>query len=285
MQWLTAFEAVARLGSVTAAAQELSLTQGAVSRQIQKLEDVTGAGLFLRERKRLHLTAQGAAYAAAVRSGLSQISNATVALHAGAGGGVLNLAILPAFGAHWLAPRLPAFLKANPGITVNLATRPEPFDFAREDLHGAIHFGRQPWPGTGGVKLWDEEVLAVAAPSLTGGAPLTAERLAALPRLQLQSRPSAWADWFAASGMAGIGGPAMVADQFATLIQAACSGLGAALLPRYLIGDELGSGRLKAAPAPQPVISGAYFLVWPQGQGGHAALSALRSWLTGPGGG
>lgn len=279
VQWLTAFETVARLGSVTAAAQELNLTQGAVSRQIQKLEDATGAALFLREKKRLSLTGQGVAYAEEIRAGLAQIVNATVALQAGSGGGVMNLAILPAFGAHWLAPRLPSFLKAHPGITINLATRPEPFDFKRENLDAAIHFGQAPWPGTEGVSLWDEEILAVAAPGLAGAAALTAERLAQMPRLQLQSRPEAWAQWFAAAGAPEGGGPGMVVDQFATLVQAACSGLGAALLPRYLIADELAAGALLAAEAPRPVISGTYFLLWPEGRGGHPALLALRDWL------
>lgn len=280
LQWLAAFEAVARHGSVTAAAQELSLTQGAVSRQIQKLEEAAGTPLFHREKKRLHLTAQGETYAQAVRGGLARISNATMALHTGAGGGVLNLAILPAFGAHWLAPRLPAFLQENPGITVNLSTRPEPFDFAAEDQHGAIHFGQQPWPGSDGVKLWEEEVLAVAAPALVPDGPLTPVDVSRLPRLQLQSRPQGWPAWFAACGVPDPGGASMMADQFATLIQAACSGLGAALLPRYLIAEQLSSGALLAAQVPQPVISGAYFLVWPQGQGSHAALAALRRWLT-----
>lgn len=279
VQWLSAFEAVSRLGSVTSAAQELSLTQGAVSRQIQKLEEAAGCALFLREKKRLSLTPQGASYAAEIRSGLSQIANATLALQSGPGGGVLNLAILPAFGAHWLAPRLPEFLKAHPGVTVNLSTRPDPFDFAREDLHGAIHFGQAPWPGTQGVKLWDEDILAVAAPTLTGGRQLAPSDLAALPRLQLQSRPSAWPDWFASCGLEAQGGPAMVVDQFAALVQAALSGLGAALVPRYLVGEELASGRLTEIAAPEPVSIGAYFLVWPEGRAGPPALDALRDWL------
>jgi DNA-binding transcriptional LysR family regulator len=280
VQWLTAFEAVARLGSVTAAAQELNLTQGAVSRQVQKLEEQLQAELFRRERKRLYLTPQGEAFAEAVRGGLSQISNAAVALHAGSGGGVLNLAILPAFGAHWLAPRLPAFLKANPGVTVNLATRPDPFDFAREDLHGAIHFGRGPWPGTDGVKLWDEDILAVVAPSLAGREGLRPKDIGGLPRLQLQSRPDAWEEWFKACGTEVQGGPAMVVDQFATLVQAALSGLGAALVPRYLITEELAAGRLLAVSCPAVSI-GAYYLVWPEGSAGPPALQALGRWLAG----
>lgn len=120
---LSAFEAAARTGSVTAAARELSLTQSAVSRQIKALEEQLKVELFVRERQTIHLTAAGEAYACEVREALLKISTASLNLRANLGGGTLNLAILPTFGTRWLAPRLPTFLASNPGITINLATR------------------------------------------------------------------------------------------------------------------------------------------------------------------
>lgn len=131
---LIAFEAAARLQSISAAGRELDLTQSAVSRQIRALEDMLGADLFLRERQTIRLTEAGKAYAVAVREALSRIGNATLNFRANPSGGTLNLAILPTFGSRWLAPRLPQFLAENPGITVNLSTRMAPFDFRLETL-------------------------------------------------------------------------------------------------------------------------------------------------------
>ena len=276
MSWLSAFEAVARLGSVTDAARELDLTQGAVSRQVQKLEDAVQAPLFQRDRKRMVLTPQGAAYADRVRKAVGEIAAATIALQANPEGGALNLAILPAFGAHWLAPRLPDFLRAHPGITLNLGTRTEPFDFSQEEFHGAIHFGADDWPNTGALKLWDEQVIPVAAPDL---AAQDVGAIAALPRLQLQSRPWAWDSWFAIHGMDSAGAPAMVLDQFATMARAAQSGLGVALMPDYLVEKDIAEGRLALIPGAKPVSVGAYYLVWPAAGADYPALTALRDWL------
>ncbi|WP_424944141.1 LysR substrate-binding domain-containing protein [Aliiroseovarius crassostreae] len=269
---LTAFEAVARLGAVTEAARELDLTQSAVSRQVQKLEALVGTALFERDRKRLTLTDPGRRYADEVRAALAQISNATIALQANPDGGALNLAILPSFGTHWLAPRLPGFMRAHSGITLNLSTRTVPFDFAGEGFHGAIHFGRDDWAGAQAVKLWDETMLAVAAPAL-----LDSDE--DLPRLQLETRPDAWAQWAAAQGRADRGKPAMVVDQFATMLRAAQAGLGVALMPDYLVESALSQGSLVALPDSRPVSTGAYYLVWPEGAGAYPALAAFRDWL------
>lgn len=274
MSTLAAFEAVARLGSVTEAAAELSLTQSAVSRQIQRLEEQVETELFERQRKRLVLTAHGARYAEEIRAALNRINTATNALKANPDGGVLNLAILPTFGTHWLAPKLPAFFAACPGITLNMSTRLEPFDFAYESFHAAIHYGRKPWPGTESVQLLGEEMVAVAAPELaTSGNPES------LARLALQTRPYAWPEWAAANGWPNPGRPAMVFDQFATMLRAAQSGLGVALMPDYLVDVEIARGTLVELPGVSRVSMGSYLLVWPKEHRGAPALVAFRQWL------
>lgn len=278
MSCLTAFEAVARLGTVSDAARELDLTQSAVSRQVQKLEVLLGHALFRRDRKRLVLTGPGARYAEEVRHALAQITNATIALKANPDGGALNLAILPSFGTHWLAPRLPEFMRAHPGITLNLSTRTVPFDFAGEGFHGAIHFGRDDWEGAGSVKLWDEQAVAVVAPALLAG-----ETAEALPRLALETRPEAWRTWDRVQGI-DVGRnpsakPAMVVDQFATMLRAAQAGLGVALMPDYLVESALAEGSLRPLPNAQPVSTGTYFLVWPENSAQDPALVAFRGWL------
>ena len=142
---LSAFEAAARTGSITAAAKELSLTQGAVSRQVKALEEQLEVELFHRERQTIRLTVGGDAYAREIRDALRKISNASLNLRANPFGGTLTLAILPTFGTRWLAPRLPKFITGNPGITINLVTRLSQFDFRLEPVDAAIHFGRPEW--------------------------------------------------------------------------------------------------------------------------------------------
>lgn len=280
LPWLSAFEAVARLGSVTQAAEELDLTQGAVSRQIQKLEDRLGQPLFTRDRQRLVLTPSGAAYARELRGALSTIASATLSLASNPRGGLLNLAILPAFGTYWLAPRLPGFMAAHPGVTVNLATRTHPFDFAREEFHAAIHFGQRDWPGAGFLKLMEEENVAVAAPRLLATHDIARPAdVAALPRLQIESRKGAWRRWFMAHGLGTEDRVAVQFDQFATMIEATKQGLGAALVPRFLVSGDLETGTLIALPQSEAGRFGSYYLVWPEAGADYPPLVALRGWL------
>ena len=280
LRWIAAFEAVARRGSVTDAAAELSLSQGAVSRQLQKLEDQIGLALFIREKRRLILTPAGQTYAAQVRDGMNTIANAAIKLHANPDGGTLDLAILPAFGTQWLAPRLPNFLAANPGVTINLATRTSPFDFARERFHAAIHFGRDNWPGAEALKLMDEEIVAVVAPSLVASACVDGPAdLLRVPLLHLETRPRAWARWFEAHGVSGVGMGGMGFDQFATMAKAAAAGLGAALLPGFLAEGEVARGTLVTLASARVTSIGSYYLVWPTVHRRYPPLNALRKWI------
>ena len=279
LNWLLAAEAVARLGSVSEAAQELSLTQSAVSRQIQNLENQLGITLFERERKRLYLTTLGDAYITEIRGALGAIGNAGVRVTSNPDGGVLELAILPGFGTHWLAPRLPRFLAKHPGITLNLTTRMRSFDFALERFDAAISFGTSGWPGSAHAALMDECVVPVASPEFIAAHQIEGPNdLLRVPLLRLQSRPKAWLRWL---GDYGLEAPkaGMVFDQFATMGQAAAHGLGVALLPDYMADDMLQSGALGVA-AGAPVTSvGSYALIWPEGRGDTAPLVALRHWL------
>jgi LysR family glycine cleavage system transcriptional activator len=144
---LMALEAVDRLGTASEAAKELSLTQGAISRALQSLEEQLGVPLLIRERQRLRLTPAGRDYVAEVRKALHLLASASITLRANPTGGSLNLAILPAFGMHWLAPRLARFAQTHPEVTINLSTRLRPFDFQGSTFDAAVHYGRQDWPG------------------------------------------------------------------------------------------------------------------------------------------
>lgn len=279
---LAAFEAVLRTGSTAAAARELSLSQGAVSRLIQTLEQQLGRPLFERHRQRLVPTDAARVYGRDITRALDLIQRGSMAVVANPGGGALSLAILPAFGARWLVPRLGRFTLAHPGITLNLATRLKPFSFAAESFDAAIHFGAGTWRDASHLKLFDERLTACIAPALLAAHPVdTVDDMAGLPLLQIETRPDAWAFWFAAQGGAGPEGGGMLFDQFAPMIQSAVAGLGVALLPDYLAAPELAEGRLVPVLRPSVEGSGAYWLVWPEDRATHPPLLAFRAWLEG----
>jgi LysR family glycine cleavage system transcriptional activator len=278
---LSAFEAAARTLSFTAAAKELNLTQSAISRQIRALEEQIGVELFVRERQTVRLTSAGEAYARDIRDALRRISTASLNIRANPRGGTLNLAILPTFGTRWLAPRLPDFLARHPGITVNLATRLVEFDFRIDTMDAAIHFGVPNWPGANHMMMTAETVMPMASPDFVASQPRVdqPETLRSLPLLHITSRPDAWERWFAANGVSPEGLTGMLFDQFATIAQAAMSGLGVALLPMFLIEREIERGELVPIIR-QPMRSlEEYHLVWPQDRDRFPPLIAFRTWL------
>lgn len=277
---LSAFEAAARTGSITAAARELDLTQSAVSRQIKALEEQLGVELFLRERQTIRLTVAGDGYAREIREALRRISSASLNLRANPHGGTLNLAILPTFGTRWLAPRLGRFLAANPGITINLVTRLSPFDFRLDAIDAAIHFGQPSWPGGDLDFLMTETTVPACSPSFKVKHHIEVpEDLLKVPLLHLTTRPDAWEQWFKRNEVPFSSVHGMLFDQFATAAQAAISGLGVALLPVFLIRDELARGELVAAVDREMESSERYFLAYPRERAGYPPLAAFRRWI------
>lgn len=275
---LLALEAVDRLGSASAAARELALTQSAVSRQLKALEEQLGVQLVLRTGLRLQLTPAGREYVATARSSLQRLAQASLKLKANPTGGSLNLSILPAFGMHWLAPRLRGFAMLHPEVSVNLSTRLQPFDFATEPFDAAIHFGRRDWSGVAYLAIMREEVVPVCAPSMIP--PGGAAALMDAPLLHLDTRPDAWEQWFRAQGVSPGALRGMLFDQFSTMIQATVHGLGVALLPGYLVERDIRKGRLVVASDGPRVSLGDYYLVWPQNRGESAPLVSFRTWLS-----
>lgn len=279
------FDAAARHLSFTRAAAELSVTQSAISRQIRQLEDYIGQQLFHRSTNRLILTSTGAEYATAVRRVLDQAEAATLQLMAYDGkGALLTLALLPTFGSRWLVPRIGEFMASHPTLQLNIKTYIEPFAFETSDVDIAIHFGSDAWVGAVCHRLMGEVAVPVCAPSLLGGRkPLTdARNIANFPLLQHTTRPLAWLEWCSQVGAPAanaLGGPRF--DHFYMMIQAAIAGLGIALLPRFLVNDELASGRLVVAAQPELKTSSAYWLVYPEKKAQLPAVRQFRDWLLG----
>lgn len=277
---LSAFEAAARTGSVTQAARELSLTQSAVSRQIKVLEGQLGVELFHREKQTIRLTYGGQIYAREVRDALQRISNASLNLRANPAGGALTLAILPTFGTRWLAPRLPRFMARHPEVSLNLLTRMTQFDFRQDGMDAAIHFGTPDWPGARMALLFGETVQPLCSPDVLKAYRFkTARDLRQAPLLHLTSRPDAWERWMRQHGGDDIAIQGMLFDQFATLSQAAMSGLGVALLPGFLFEPEIAAGQLVPALPLDMTPPEAYYLCWPHERDDFGPLCKFRDWL------
>jgi len=282
VEQLLAFEATARHGSITKAADEQHLTQSALSRQILHLEDRLGVALFQRVRQRVVLTAAGRIYAAEVRQSLEALANATHrAMAFDAAASALNLAVLPTFGARWLVPRLPRFMSRHPDATVNFSPRSEPFDFAVDPFDAAIHFGEPFWPGAVCIPLMTEEVVPVCSPEYRDAQAIrTREDLARCCLMHKPTRPMLWAEWFEQAGVDApfaLRGPSF--GQFAMLTQGAAAGVGVALLPRFLVEDEIAAGKLVVLFDIPLRSERAYYIVLPELREASPLLERFTEWL------
>jgi LysR family glycine cleavage system transcriptional activator len=277
---MTAFDAVARTGSFTAAARDINLTQGAISRQVSALENQLGVVLFKRIRKTVQITDAGKIYAQEIHAVLQAIRKASLNAMTDPLIGTLNLAILPTFGTRWLMPRFAAFLEEHPDITVNFVSKLSPFDFQSENLHAAIHYGSPDWPGTDSTFLMSEEAVPVCSPEMLREHPMaTTGELEEIPRLHLLTRPDAWENWFESNDLEPPKDRGMVFEEISIIAQAAVAGLGAALLPKFLIQSELDRGELVVIfDKPLPSDSG-YHLITPVNNSDYAPTTAFRSWM------
>jgi LysR family glycine cleavage system transcriptional activator len=291
LQALACFEAAARHESYTRAAQELALTQSAVSRQITALEAFVGVPLFRRTRHGVALTERGADYASQVAPRLQGLEQDTLDVMSAQGsGGTLHLAAVPTFATRWLIPRLPALAALHPDITVHIETRTRPFMFADTPFDAALYAGTpeqvRHWAGTRAVRLLSEEVVPVCSPKYLGAqAALTPEAIAQLPLLQQSTRPGAWRQWFDAMGVSAaplaLSGPRY--ELFSMTAAAAAQGLGLALVPRLLIEAELVRGELVVA-CDQPLKGErAYYLVTPERLDERPVVTTFRGWLAAAG--
>ena len=279
---MLAFDAAARHQSVTRAADELALTESAVSRQISLLEEQLGVRLFNRIKKRISLTRAGTIYSAHVAQTIERIERDTLEIMAHEGeGGILEIASLPTVGTQWLIPRLTTLYEERPDITVNVHARSSRFLFGETPLDGALYFGKASWPGAVSDYLFDEELVPVGRPDLLDcDARPSAETIASHRLLHLMTRPDAWREWCMAAEVDHVNvmrGPRFEIQ--AMLISAACAGHGVALLPRFLIADQLNSGQLKVLSERSVRSEGAYYFSYPEEKAAEPHLLHFRAWL------
>ncbi len=281
---LQAFEACARLGSFSRAAEELSLTHSAVFRQVEGLEARLGVTLFNRVRRRISLTTQGAEYAARIRHHLEQLQKDTFGLMSRSGlGRSLHIATLPTLATTWLIPRLADFQRHWPDIQISLSVRTQPFQFADVPVDGAIYHAEAPWHNTQGVMLFREQALIPVCSSqlLARVRRKGADVLEQLPHLHMMTRPDAWQNWYEYNQQPYtpfvLGGPRY--ELFTMLLAAVDAGMGVALIPAFIAREHIKSGRfVSPVPATLPVEA-AYFFGYPRADDYPEALMIFENWL------
>jgi len=278
---LISFEAAARHESFTKAALELSITQGAICRQIASLEEFLSVELFRRSRRGVKLTEAGLSYSRRVATQLDAVERDTLSIMGQQGANVIELAVVPTFGTQWLIPRLKDFQQQHPEVTVNLTNRTRPFLFADTDFDAAIYFGDADWSGTHSHRLMGENPIPVCSPRLLGDrAHFTPQEIAELPLLQQTTRPYAWRQWFSAQHLSvarDMTGPRY--ELFSMLSQAAMHDMGIALIPPFLIQRELKDKQLVIAGKQTLRSDKAYYLMIPERKVESASLHAFRDWL------
>lgn len=286
LQTLVCFDAAARHESYTRAAQELALTQSAVSRQVGALEAFLGVALFRRTRHGVALTASGAAYARQIARRLEAMERDTLDAMAHQGeGGSLSLAAVPTFATRWLVPRLRGFAALQPDVVVHIETRTRPFLFADAEFDAALYAGTpaqvENWAGTRALLLMHEDVVPVCSPSLLPhGKAVSPAAIARMPLLQQSTRPDGWRQWFDAQQVdapTARGGPRY--ELFSILAAAASHGLGVALMPTMLVADELARGELVVACPRALSAERSYYLVTPERADQRPLLKLFSDWL------
>ncbi|RQR59772.1 LysR family transcriptional regulator [Burkholderia sp. Bp9125] len=278
---LLAFEAAARHGSFARAAEELARTEGAVSRQIGRLEAFLGVALFERIGNRVRLAPNGTRYAVQVRAILDRLERDSLYLMGQPiAGASIDIAAIPTFATRWLIPRLKRFQDMHPNITVHIAERMDPFLLAGSGFDAAIHFEHPAWAGMHLHHLLQEVLVPVCSPGLLADAGANAS-LDALPRLHRRQNPDAWQIYAQEAGIeltnSAIGARY---DLHSMLIEAALAGLGVALVPRLYVGAELEQGRLVARWPDGKAIAKNFCLVLPEPiELSEAPLQAFAKWI------
>lgn len=273
---LRAFEASARHLSFTRAGLELFVSQGAVSHQVKALEERLGVQLFRRLPRGLALTDEGLALVPVVRDSFDRIGATLDRFAEGRFRETMTLSVVGTFALGWLLPRLPDFLDRHPEIDMRLMTNNNRVDLAGEGLDLAIRFGDGAWHGTHAEPI-------LAAPLSPLCAPAVAARLAepadlANEALLRSYRADEWPAWFARAGAQCPPLRGAMFDSSAIMASVAAAGMGVALLPPAMFGQELAAERL-VRPFAQEIDAGRYWLTRLHSRTDSRAMAAFRAWL------
>jgi len=281
---LRAFEAAARHLSFTRAAQELCVTQAAISHQVKILESHLAVRLFNRLPRRLVLTRDGLAWAHALADVFARLHDANTRLRLGAraDGSFVSVSVIPSFAARWLVPRLGLFLERHPGLDVRVTPSEHLVDFAVEAVDLGVRYGTGHYPGLVTEKLADDALVVVCAPAVLARKKLVAPADLRHHVLLHDDTRDAWARWFEARKVSGIEAwRGTELSDSSMLVEAAVRGQGVALARWSLAMDDLAAGRL-VLPFPRvaPMSTGrSYYLAAPKERLTRAPVAKFRDWL------
>lgn len=279
---LRAFEAAARHLSFTRAAEELNVTQAAISHQIRNLEDYLQLKLFRRIHRRLILTEDGQIFAPTVREALGQLSTATERLMSRNRAGRISISVLPSFASRWLVPRLWKFRDRHPDVDVRLSAFEWLVDFDRDGIDLAIRYGKGSWPGTDAELMMHEKVFPVCSPALLEkhGPLESPEQLRKLTLLHDDFAREDWKQWLKAAGVHNIDPKRGLSfSHTSIMLEAVESGQGVALAQAPLVADDLAKGRLIKPFDFELDGEYSYYVVTPSGSSNRAGISEFRAWL------
>ncbi|WP_053185156.1 transcriptional regulator GcvA [Pseudomonas thivervalensis] len=281
---LKAFESAARHMSFTKAAEELNVTQTAISHQIRRLEEELGVRLFLRLKDGLALTSEGQAYFPGVRAAFHELRYCTEMLLESRNNSVLTISTLVSFASKWLLPRLASFQQAFPNIDVRVTASTERVDFRKGGVDAAIRYGVGDWKGVRADWLMADDIFPVCSPRLLQGptALRTPGDLARHTLLQVSGVTRGdWSAWLSAAGQPKkrAEGSRLTFDLAMMAVQAAVDGLGVCIGRSTYVEEDLRAGRLVAPFDLRLKSDLGFYLVTPHELADSPKVQALRSWL------
>ncbi len=278
---LRAFEAAGRHLSFTKAAEELTVTQAAISHQVKALEEHLDVALFLRLPRQLELTKAGKILLPVVRDAFNRIGECVAKLNKDVESAALKVKLAPSFAAKWLSPRLDDFRRKHPQIELSLTHSNEAADFRRQPVDIAITYGKGDWRGVVSDRILSIDFFPVCSPKfMQGEYPLTTPENLAHYTLLHDTDHVAWSDWLALAGVENIDSQrGTVVDDTNVLMQAAIDGLGVALGSTHFVADRLASGRLVRPFDTTLHRDYAYYVACPKKHLKRPEVAAFKIWL------
>ncbi|MGN4065649.1 transcriptional regulator GcvA [Burkholderia gladioli] len=273
---LRAFESSSRHLSFTRAAQELNVTQAAVSQQVRALEERLGVSLFKRLPRGLAVTDEGLALRPVLSDAFDRIESVLRQFEGGHFHEVLTVGAVGTFAVGWLMPRLRSFHALHPFVELRLMTNNNLVDLAAEGLDCAIRFGDGNWPGTRAQRLFDAPLSLLCAPDIAQRLRVPADL--AGETLLRSYRADDWMNWFAKAGLAPMPARGAVFDSSRLMVEAATQGAGVALAPASMFARDLATGRL-VRPFDIEVQAGSYWLIRQKGKPATPAMQLFNQWI------
>lgn len=278
---LRTFEVAARLRSLTRAADELHVSQVAVSRQVKVLEDYLGVALFTRLHRGIELTQEGAELYEGVKQAFQDIEKATKKVSRRNQRDTLSIQSYTTFSQRWLIPRLANFHKKNPLLEVKLSSSLKPVDFSMQNVDAAIRSGHGDWPGLHAEKLVDIELVPIVSASLWTTEKLEKDDISRVRLLHSTARPDDWKTWIEASGHQADPEMGIKFDTSALAYEAASMDIGCAIAIKVFVERQLQDGSFVALSDFICKTGEAYYLTWPKDARPSDALLKFLEWMRG----